>query len=115
MDHASGRGHHALGGSADGSLAGIPGHAVQIGKSMTPKRIMLNRLLVTAPWLTVLVLLGLSAALPNRTTFTPDSERRKAEVAAALNAVPYFIGRWVGEDREVTREAQQLLRPNAIF
>lgn len=82
---------------------------------MTPKRIMLNRLLVAAPWLTVLVLLGLSAALPNRTTFTPDSEHRKAEVAAALNAVPYFIGRWVGEDREVTREAQQLLRPNAIF
>ena len=40
------------------------------------------------------------------------------QVADAMHAVPYFIGdrdQWIGQDAEVPREAQALLRPNATL
>lgn len=82
---------------------------------MTSKRAILNRVLILSPWLTVALLMGMAVLLPNRSEFSPDSVDRKAEIAAAIKAVPMFIGRWVGQDVDVPREAQTLLRPNAIL
>lgn len=82
---------------------------------MNRKRIITNQVLQSSPWLTLALLVGLSTALPNRTVANPQAEQRKAEVAQAMANVPYFAGRWVGEDAEVPREAQKLLRPNAIL
>lgn len=82
---------------------------------MTRKRAILNRLLIVAPWATVTVLVVMAMLLPNRTRFSPQAAARKAEVAAAVEAVPMLIGRWVGDQWEVPREAQELLKPNAIL
>lgn len=82
---------------------------------MTLQRAIMNRLLLLSPWLTVLALLGMSHALPNRVEPNPLAEVRKQEVATAMQAVPFFIGRWVAEEAALPREAQKLLRPNAMF
>jgi hypothetical protein len=82
---------------------------------MTRKRTIINRMLMTSPWLTLVLLLGMSKWLPNRAEFSPNSEVRKAQVAQAMNSVPLFIGRWVGQNWDVPPEAQKLLRPNAIL
>lgn len=82
---------------------------------MTPKRAIFNRLLILSPWLTVAMLMGMSVVLPNRSQFSPDAEARKAEVAGAMHAAPLFIGRWMGQNRDVPKEAQQLLHPNAML
>jgi hypothetical protein len=82
------------------------------------QRSILRQIELASPWLSVMALLLLSWMLPNRTTFSPEAERHKAEVAAAMKSVPYFINyRWVGEDaaEQIPREAQELLRPNAIL
>lgn len=68
-----------------------------------------------APWTCLVVLVAGSRLLPNHTTLDPAADARKVEVAEAMASVPYLIGRWAGEDEEVPREAQKLLRPNAIF
>lgn len=68
-----------------------------------------------APWLSLVVLAGMSRALPNRSQFNPQAEVRQAEVAAAVRAVPRLIGSWVGEDEQVSPQAQELLRPNALL
>lgn len=83
---------------------------------MTRHRLMMNRFLLAAPWLTVLALMGMSMVLPNRSEFSLEAQARKAQVAAAMQAVPLFIGdRWIGEERPVPKEAQKLLHPNAIL
>jgi hypothetical protein len=85
---------------------------------MTRSKAMINRLLVTAPWITIAALMLLAALLPNRTAATLDSAARKAEVARAIDEAPYFIGRWVGEKPEegsIPREAQKLLKPNGML
>ena len=82
---------------------------------MISRHAMMNRVLVLAPWLTLALLLGMSRVLPNRSEFNPNSQQRKAEVAHAMQSIPMFIGRWVGQDKEVPKEAQKLLRPNAIL
>jgi hypothetical protein len=67
----------------------------------------------TSPWLTVAALVLLAWWLPNRTTFSPEAEAHKARVAAAMQSVPFFINhRWIDQ---IPREAQELLRPNAIL
>jgi hypothetical protein len=68
-----------------------------------------------APWLSLLLLVLLSQTLPNRVTPDAAAAARRVEVAAAMEAVPFFVGDWVGEDEAVPREAQKLLRPNAIL
>ena len=82
---------------------------------MKSRNAIMNRALVLSPWLTLAMLLGMSHLLPNRSEFSPDSQTRKAQVARAMESVPMFIGRWVGQDKEVPKEAQKLLRPNAIL
>lgn len=61
------------------------------------------------------VLVLLSAALPNRYTLDDSAVAHKANVATAVEEVPWFIGAWVGENWKVPQEAQELLRPNAIL
>jgi hypothetical protein len=68
-----------------------------------------------APWLSLLLLVALSQTLPNRVAPDGSAATRRIEIAAAMEAVPFFIGDWVGEDEAVPREAQKLLRPNAIL
>jgi len=75
----------------------------------------LRRLSGTAPLLSLLLLMGLSCGLPNRVALDEGAARRQAEIAAAMNAVPFFVGDWIGEDEAVPREAQKLLRPNATL
>ncbi|MCI0362806.1 MAG: exosortase-associated EpsI family protein, partial [Phycisphaerales bacterium] len=82
---------------------------------MRLNRAISHRLTMLSPWLTVGLLAGMSALLPNRSAITPGAQHQKALVAAAVKAVPHSIGRWVGQDVEVPREAQTLLRPNAIL
>ena len=69
----------------------------------------------TAPWLSLVVLAGMSHALPNRSQFDPQAEIRQAEVTEAVRAAPRLIGPWVGEDEQVSPQAQELLRPNALL
>ncbi len=76
---------------------------------------ILTRVVPFAPWASLVVLLGLSSALPNRAQFDERAEVRKREIAAAIEAVPHLIGPWTGVEAPVPPEAQELLRPNAIF
>jgi len=84
---------------------------------MTRSKAMMNRLLVTAPWVTVAALVALSLALPNRADIGTRGIERKAEIAAALRAIPHFIGRWTGPDESqaLAPSAQKLLKPNGFF
>lgn len=83
---------------------------------MTPRRAILNPLRVLSPWLTLAVLAGMAHWLPSRAEFDESAQARKAEVASAVQRVPLFIGDWVGKGwDEIPREAQQLLRPNAVM
>ena len=68
-----------------------------------------------APLLSLVVLAGMSRALPNRSQFDPQAQIRQAEVAAAVQEVPRLIGSWVGEDEQVSPQAQELLRPNSLL
>jgi len=69
-----------------------------------------------APWLAILLLVGLAVALPPHTPVDDSSmAERMQEVASAVEASPWLIGPWVGEKAEVPREAQKLLRPNSIL
>lgn len=73
---------------------------------------------MVSPWVTIVVLAAMAWALPNRAALNPDADVQKLRVAAALSDAPYFIeGKWIGEDArdKIPREAQQLLRPNAIL
>jgi len=74
-----------------------------------------TRWMATAPFVCLAVLVGLSWRLPNRVQHDERAAFRKAHVAEAMGTVPFFIGEWIGEDKEVPAEAQKLLRPNAIF
>lgn len=82
---------------------------------MNRRTIIRNRTVATAPWLTLVLLVMLGWRLPARVEHSPQTEQRKAQIAAAMDAVPRFIGDWVGEDWEVPPSAQKLLRPNAVF
>ncbi|UCD76258.1 MAG: exosortase-associated EpsI family protein [Phycisphaerales bacterium] len=82
---------------------------------MNRRTIIRNRVMAAAPWLTLILLAGLGRTLPVRVEHSEQAEQRKAEIAAAMQAVPRFIGDWVGEDWKVPPSAQKLLRPNAIF
>lgn len=68
-----------------------------------------------APWSALIILCGLSYWCPNRVATDETAAARQAEIAAAVEAVPYFLGEWIGRDEEVPQEAQRLLRPNAIL
>ncbi|MDY7108295.1 MAG: exosortase-associated EpsI family protein, partial [Planctomycetota bacterium] len=77
--------------------------------------VILRFLGTAAPWLSLLLLVALSQTLPNRVAPDGSAAARRVEIAAAMEGVPFFVGDWVGEDEAVPREAQKLLRPNAIL
>jgi hypothetical protein len=68
-----------------------------------------------APWASLLVLMGFSRWMPTSVRLDEDALAHRQRVAAAIAAVPFFVGDWVGRDEQVPPEAQKLLRPNAIF
>ena len=82
---------------------------------MNRRTILRNRMVATAPWLTLVLLIMLGWLLPVRVEHSPQTEQRKAQIAEAMEAVSRFIGDWVGEDWKVPPSAQKLLRPNAVF
>jgi hypothetical protein len=85
---------------------------------MKPRRKKFKRAELLSPWLTIGMLAAMAWALPNRYQIDPQSNQQKQRVAAAMNTAPFFInGKWVGEDArdKIPREAQQLLRPNALL
>ena len=85
---------------------------------MTKRSRYFRRAGLISPWLTIGVLAAMAWALPNRSALSPGADAQKSRIAAALSEAPYFInGKWVGEDArdKIPREAQQLLRPNAIL
>jgi hypothetical protein len=65
----------------------------------------------------MIVLMLLAILLPNYVRFDPAASQRKAEVVASMDNVPYLIDDWMGVDDfdAVPPEAQQLLKPNAVF
>jgi len=66
------------------------------------------------PMLSVGLLAGIVAE--QRTHLKPkDVEPYHTRAAQAINAVPYIIGTWTGEDKKVPLAAQKLLKPNAIL
>ncbi len=80
--------------------------------------IIMSQLLRTrmiAPWATLALIATMSMALPNRVEFDEASVQRRDQISEAMSSAPFFIGPWIGEDTPVLREAQELLRPNAIL
>jgi hypothetical protein len=59
--------------------------------------------------------MGLSRALPNAVEPDAAALQRREAIAATMHDVPFFLGPWIGRDEAVPPEAQELLRPNAIF
>jgi hypothetical protein len=68
-----------------------------------------------APWASLVVLCGLSTWMPSSVHVGEEAVLQRQRIAAAMAAVPFFVGEWVGRDEQVPPEAQKLLRPNAIF
>ena len=64
---------------------------------------------------TVVGLATLAVLLPNRAEPDEAAGARQAEIAAAVQAAPYRIGRWVGVDVPIPPPATRLLHPNAIL
>ena len=66
------------------------------------------------PILSVGLLLGMVAE--QRAHLTPaDVEPYHQRAADAIEAVPYIIGEWTGQNNPIPQAAQKLLRPNAIL
>jgi hypothetical protein len=61
------------------------------------------------------LLVGMGAALPTHVRLDEGALERRRQIAQAMEAVPYFVGDWVGRDETVPPEAQKLLRPNGIL
>jgi hypothetical protein len=69
-----------------------------------------------APALSLAVLLAGAMWLPTRVKDDPLAEQRMAQVRLAVEHVPTRIGAWNADTpKEIPREAQALLRPNAIL
>lgn len=69
---------------------------------------------LTSPVLAASLLAGIVAE--QRTHIKPaDVEPYHARARAAVEAVPYVIGYWTGNDDDIPPAAQKLLRPNAIL
>jgi len=68
-----------------------------------------------APGIALGVVIGLPVIMPNHLRLDPAAMARQEAVAAAVEAAPYQVGRWLGRDIEVPRSAVELLKPNAIL
>lgn len=70
--------------------------------------------LLAAPALSAILIGGLLGT--SQLHLTPaDAGDYHARVKAAIEAVPYVVGDWVGEDVPVPAEATDLLKPNALL
>ncbi len=76
---------------------------------------ILSRAQSVAPFASVVCLIVLSQALSTRAQLDPQTAIRMEEVHDAVESVPRLIGPWVGSDEQVSPQAQQLLRPNALL
>jgi len=72
----------------------------------------LNRAAVGLAFVLVIVL---PMVFPNHVRPDPTALARQVAVAAAVEVVPYQIGRWLGTDVPIPRSAVELLRPNAFL
>ena len=69
-----------------------------------------------APLVSLALLLAGAIMLPNRVKPDPEAELRMGQVRFAVQNVPARIGAWKADNpKEIPREAQKLLRPNAIL
>jgi len=83
---------------------------------MRKSKAMVNRLLIAAPWATIVSLALLAQALPNHAQIGDDGAARMSQIAAAIRDVPTYIGRWSGtDDKAMAPEAQKLLKPNGML
>jgi len=69
----------------------------------------------SSPWVTLVALVVLSVWLPNGVSGEGLGGERRAAIARALETAPFLVGQWIGEEAPVPREAQELLRPNAVL
>lgn len=70
--------------------------------------------LLTPPALSIALLAGIVRE-QGRHLKPADVEPYHASAKAAVDAVPYIIGYWTGQDDEIPVAAQKLLRPNVIL
>lgn len=74
-----------------------------------------RRLAEAAPVLALAALLTMPLLLRREVDDAKLVLARNAVVQQAVNAVPYRLGDWVGEDVEVPASAVEILRPNAVL
>lgn len=67
------------------------------------------------PILTLALMLALPMVIRIGDYWTPETEAAHARIAEAVNAVPWNIGSWTGQDVEVPAAAEAMLRPNALL
>ncbi len=75
----------------------------------------LNRLHRVAPVLAIASALLLPQALPHESHVERPDGAELETVAAAVDAVPYRVGSWAGQDIAIPEAARRLLRPNAML
>lgn len=81
-----------------------------------PNQTSILRLFAEAsPALTIGALLLLPVVLPNHIEITHTAELRQVGLLAAMEAVPYTIGPWIGTDVEVPADAGEMLHTTAIL
>lgn len=73
---------------------------------------LINQLMM--PGLALLLLCGVAIEAASRPK-PEDAEPYHAKVHRAVDAIPYRLGDWVGQDMAIPPAARALLRPNALF
>jgi hypothetical protein len=76
--------------------------------------VLLQRIRELSPIIAAAMLLTLPIVLPDASVTDAAFAQRNAGIAAAMEQVPWRIGRWRGEPVPVPAAAQDVLRPNAI-
>lgn len=74
-----------------------------------------QRLREIGPVLSLALMLALPLLLSVGEYWTPETEARHAQIARAVDAVPWNIGAWTGQEEEVPAAAEAMLRPNALL
>lgn len=79
------------------------------------RHIIVRRAAEAAPVLSLALVLLFPLLAPSPADFSVGAEVRRQEVQRAVDAAPYRIGKWIGEDMPVPPAAVELLRPNAML
>lgn len=80
-----------------------------------PTIVLLQRIRELSPIIAAAMLLLLPILLPDESVTDAAFEQRNSRIAAAMEEVPWRIGRWRGVDAPVLAAAQDVLRPNALL